>query len=66
MKIKISLLVLVAGYIVYFFGAWLKISHQSHAETLFIIGTVLKAGGLLLLVVSLLTHPRIKAFLREK
>ncbi|HEX3933622.1 MAG TPA: hypothetical protein VHW43_03015 [Puia sp.] len=63
MKIKHAILLLVLGYCCDFVGTTFKILHAAYGDMLFVLGTVLKVLGLLLLVFKLFTHPEAKEFL---
>jgi len=60
MKVKHAITFLVLGFCFDFIGALFKIMHHAHGDTLFIIATVLKVFGGLLLLYKILTHPKIK------
>ena len=63
MKIKAALLILVFGYVIEFFGAWMKYTHQAAADVTLTISLFLKVIGLLLFTFFMLAHPKVKAFL---
>ncbi len=63
MKTKHALIIFATGLIFDFIGALFKIMHWSNADTLLIIGTVLKISGLILFLYKLLTYPKTKDFL---
>jgi hypothetical protein len=63
MKAKHAISILVLGYCLDFLGGLLKILHLPWADTLLIIGAVLKVFGLCLFLYKLSTYPKIKEFL---
>jgi hypothetical protein len=63
MKMKHAVIIFVCGLCLDFIGALLKIIHNPNADTLLIIGTVLKLLVGLLFLYNLLTHPKAKEFL---
>lgn len=63
MKTKHAIIIFAVGLCLDFVGALFKILHYSNADTLLIIGTILKVSGGLLFLYKLLTHPKIKEFL---
>jgi hypothetical protein len=63
MKIKVSLLILIFGYVMDFIGAWMKITHQALADEILTLSALLKIIGMLLFTFFLLAHPKVKEFL---
>ena len=63
MKMKHAVIIFVFGLCLDFIGALFKIMHYPNADTLLIVGTVLKVLGGLLFLYKLLTHPKAKEFL---
>jgi hypothetical protein len=63
MKIKLSIWILVVGFMIGFIGSWMKITHQFFADFVLGISALLKLLGLLLLAIFLFQHPKIKQFL---
>ena len=66
MKIKASVWILVFGYILDFLGSWMKIMHMALGDFVLTIGVLSKVIGMLLLVILLFRHPKIRSFLNEK
>ena len=65
MKFKHTIIILAAGYCVDFLAALRKIMHAPDADTLFVIGTILKITGVVLLVYKLITHPKTRDFMNN-
>jgi hypothetical protein len=65
MKTKYVLIFFIFGICIDFIGVLLKILHHPFANTLLIIGTVLKVLASLLFLFKLLTHPKLKEFLNQ-
>ena len=65
MKAKHAIILLVVGYCFDFIGGLRKIMHAPAANTLLIIGTLLKVLGALLFLYKLLTYPKWKDFLNR-
>lgn len=63
MKIKHVIIFIVLGYCFDIIGSLLKIMHAPNADTLLIIGTILKLSGFILFLYKLLIHPKAKGFL---
>jgi NAD-dependent SIR2 family protein deacetylase len=63
MKTKHAVIIFALGLCFDFVGAMSKILHYSNADTLLIIGTVLKLTGALIFLNKLLTRPKVKGFL---
>lgn len=59
---KYALTLLVFGLCLDFIGALLKILHHPFANSLLIIGTVLKVLAALLFLYKVLKHPKFKDF----
>jgi hypothetical protein len=66
MKIKASIWVLVFGFLLDFLGSWMKIMHLAMGDFVLTIGVLFKMVGLILLVILLFRHPKIRKFLEEK
>jgi hypothetical protein len=60
MKFKHAIVLLIIGYCFDFVGAFLKITHHPYADSVFLIATILKVAGGLILLLKLLTHPKLK------
>ena len=65
MKAKHALVLLVLGYCLDFIGGLFKILHRSEADTILIIGTVLKVLGALFLLYKIANYPKVKDFLEQ-
>jgi len=65
MKAKYAIILLIFGYCFDFIGAFLKITHQPGADTVFLIATILKVIGALLFLYKLTNYPKIKEFLNR-
>ena len=63
MKIKHALILLAFGYCLDFVAGLRKILHAPDANTWFILATVLKITGVILLVYKIITHPKAKEFM---
>jgi len=47
---KSALFIIVIGVLIYLAAAWMKITHQAHADFVMVSAYVVEAAGLLLLV----------------
>jgi hypothetical protein len=65
MKAKHAITLLVLGYCFDFAGGFLKIIHHSNADTILLIGAMLKIVGALLFVYKLTNYPKFKEFLNN-
>jgi len=63
MKSKHAIILLALGFCLDFFGAVRKIMHAPGADTIFIIATVMKIFGVLILVYKITTYPKTKDFM---
>jgi len=62
MKAKHAIIIFVFGYCLDYIGTLQKVLHSSYANTLLVIGTVLKVAGALLFLYKLITYPGFKNF----
>jgi len=60
MKTKHSLIIIGIGFCLDFVGAFMKILHHPHSNSLLVAGTALKVVGVILLIYKLATYPKIK------
>jgi len=63
MRIKLSIWILVIGFMMGFVGAWMKVTHQVFADLVLGFSALIKLLGLLFLVIFFLRHPKVKEFL---
>jgi len=63
MRIKLSIWILVIGFMIGFIGAWMKITHQFFADFVLGLSALIKLLGLLFLAIFFLRHPKVKEFL---
>ena len=66
MKIRFSIVIIVIGYVLDFAGAWMKITHQAMADAVLTISMFTKSIGLILFVIFMLAHPKVKQFLNYR
>lgn len=64
MKLKLFTWIFVIGYVLDFIGSWMKLTHQALGDQALLLATLLKVCGLIGAVASLLSHPRVKEFLK--
>jgi hypothetical protein len=60
MKTKHAIYVLACGFILVFGGAILKLMNFNNASIVIIFGMVVQAIGVILLIIKLTNHPKIK------
>jgi len=65
MKIKHTLLLLLAGFCLEFLGAWLKIMHTKYADLTLMLSMVFKILGAILFCYKILVHPKLKQFMNS-
>jgi glucan phosphoethanolaminetransferase (alkaline phosphatase superfamily) len=63
MRIKLSIWIVVIGFMIGLIGVWMKITHQLFADFVLGASALLKLLGVLLLAIFLLRHPKVKEFL---
>jgi hypothetical protein len=63
MKVKHALLLLTLGLVAVAAGVVFKICHWAGADAILIAALAMEAGGILLLVLKLLMHPRVRRLL---
>lgn len=65
MKARDALVLLALGYCLDFIAALFKIEHWQYADQLFIVSTICKVTGTIVLLLKLLAHPKAKEFLNK-
>lgn len=63
MKLKHGVILLIVGFIVSCIGALAKIMHWPMANAVLICSTIFQVIGLIIILIKLIAHPKIKAFL---
>lgn len=65
MKTKHAVYVLICGFILIIIGALLKIMNNSNGSIFIMIGMVVEAVGVILLIIKLANHPKLKDFMNS-
>lgn len=65
MKLKHALILIVTGFCIDFVAGLSKILHYRFGDVFFILATILKVCGTLLLLYKLLTNPKLKEMLNK-
>lgn len=63
MKVKHTIFLIAAGYILEVLGAFMKIMHRASADLVFACAAILIVAGIILLVYKLITYPKFKDFM---
>lgn len=63
MKVKHSLILLVTGYIIYYFGLAYKLTHAGAGDNILIVAAAFKIVGVVTFLIKLFTYPKVKDFL---
>ena len=64
MKVKHGVLLFALGSSALIVATLFKLMHWAGSVTMLLISTVLIGAGLLVLIIKLLTHPRVRRFLK--
>jgi len=62
-KAKHALIMLVAAYCCEFIGALFKLEHWVYSDAIIIFATILKVMASIILLIKLLSYPKLKDFL---
>ena len=62
MKLKYGLAVLGAGYLLDFAGSWMRLVHWPNHFEVLLVATVLKMAGVILLILRVMQHPKLRDF----
>lgn len=65
MKLKHALILLGIAYCFEFIGAWMKLTHQRLADSALLITTIMKVVAVIIIVIKIVTHPKLKEFLNR-
>jgi hypothetical protein len=65
MKLKHALILFAMGWCVVIIGSLVKIMHYYDASGFFITGTILQIIAIVVFVVKLIKHPKVKDFLNK-
>lgn len=63
MKVKHTIFLIAAGYILEVLGAFMKIMHRASADTVFVCSTILILAGIMLLAYKIITYPKFRDFM---
>lgn len=65
MKLKYALILFMLGWCIVIVGSLIKIMHYYDASIFFITGTILQIIAIVIFVVKLINHPKVKDFLNN-
>lgn len=65
MKLKHAVILFAIGWCIIIVGSLVKIMHYYGADILFIIGTIFQIIAIVIFVVKLIKHPKVKDFLNK-
>lgn len=65
MKAKYTIVLIALGFCLDFVGSLLKIAHYPHANTIFLMATVIKVTGVLWLTFKIISYTGFKKFMEQ-